>query len=57
MVDDELTRLRTMLRNAHQEPRVSQLRKLAGLITRKLASRRKSETQSDENRKPKQNVA
>ena len=57
MVDDELTRLRSMLRNAHQEPRVSQLRKLADLITRKLAFRKKRGTQSEENRKPKQNAA
>ena len=56
MVDDELTRLRSMLRNAHQ-PRVSQLRKLTGLITRKLASRKKRGTQSDENRKSKQDAA
>jgi hypothetical protein len=57
VVDDELTRLRSMLKNAHQEPRVGQLRKLAGLITRKLASRKKRETQSEENRKPKRNAA
>lgn len=46
-----------MLRNAHQEPRVSQLRKLASLITRKLVSRKKRGTQSDENQEPKQNAA
>jgi hypothetical protein len=57
VADDELTRLRSMLKNAHQEPRVSQLRKLADLITRKLASRKKRGTQSDENRKPKENAA
>jgi hypothetical protein len=57
VVDDELTRLRSMLRNAHQEPRVSQLRKLAGLITRKLASRKKRSTRSEENRKSKQDAA
>jgi hypothetical protein len=56
-MDDELTRLRSMLKNAHQEPRVSQLRKLAGLITRKLASRKKHEPQSEENQKPKQDAA
>jgi hypothetical protein len=57
VADDELTRLRSMLRNAHQEPRVSQLRKLAGLITRKLASRKKREPQSEENQKTKQDAA
>lgn len=57
MADDELTRLRSMLRNAHQEPRVSQIRKLAGLITRKLASRKKRGTESEENPKPKQDAA
>lgn len=57
MVDDELTRLRSMLRNAHQEPRVSQIRKLAKLITRKLSSRKKGGTQSEANRKSKQNAA
>jgi hypothetical protein len=57
VVDDELTRLRSMLRNAHQEPRVGQFRKLAGLITRKLVSRKKRETKSDESPKPKRNAA
>jgi hypothetical protein len=57
VADDELTRLRSMLKNAHQEPRVGQLRKLAGLLTRKLISRQKPETQSDESPKPKQNAA
>jgi hypothetical protein len=57
VADDELTRLRSMLKNAHQEPRASQFRKLADLITRKLGSGKKRETQSDEDRKPKQDAA
>jgi hypothetical protein len=56
-VDDELTRLRSMLRNAHQQPRVNGLKKLVVLIARKFGAGRKRAAQSNEAQKTNKQTA
>jgi hypothetical protein len=56
-VDDELTRLRSMLKNAHQKPRVNGLKKLVVLIASKFGAGKKRAAQSDEAQKTNKQTA
>ena len=51
VVDDEIARLRNMLKNAHERPRASRLKKLAALIAGKFGAREKGSGQPDEKQK------
>ena len=57
MIDDEISRLRSMLKNAHELPRANPLRKFAGLIANKFGGRKKLNVQSDEKQKTKKTAA
>lgn len=57
VVNDELDRLRSLLKNAHEQPRTSGLRRLTDLIANKFAGRKKRAMKSGEKEKTKKTAA